>query len=189
VELNRTLYGSHIAGKLNVLADRISRLVSIKDAFDVRLLLANVTSLSMPCKLNMSWASFHFLGRRVLTIPFVSCDSTVLCQVTTVIHYLGGSSLPKSDLCKRWASQCAHAYYICHLSKEALPCLGLQSSRYSGNSFRWGGYSLCYQSEFDLTSNKLCNNYETQAYEQYLYIPASTVLKSAVTLAEFSARV
>ena len=61
VQFNITISSAHIPGKLNILADRVSRLVSCSEAYDARLLLANFTSGIVACKTHMSWFAFCFL--------------------------------------------------------------------------------------------------------------------------------
>lgn len=61
MEHNIMLSSSHIAGKLNILADRISRLATLKDAFDARLLLAGFSGGLVQCKNHMSIRAFYFL--------------------------------------------------------------------------------------------------------------------------------
>jgi hypothetical protein len=61
VKFNITISSSHIAGKLNVLSDRISRLDNICAASDARLLLANFSWATVTCKDHMSIATFLWL--------------------------------------------------------------------------------------------------------------------------------
>jgi hypothetical protein len=64
VRFNVTLSASHIAGKLNVLPHRISRLDDLSCAFDARLLLANYSSNIILCSTNMSLPSFIWLQKK-----------------------------------------------------------------------------------------------------------------------------
>ena len=58
VEFDFKISSVHIPGKLNVLADRISRLSDLNSAMDARLLLANFSSSMVICNEHMTIDSF-----------------------------------------------------------------------------------------------------------------------------------
>jgi hypothetical protein len=61
VQFNLTISCAHIAGRRNILADRISRLASVREAFDARLLLSNFTAGIVFCKHHLSDRAYWFL--------------------------------------------------------------------------------------------------------------------------------
>jgi hypothetical protein len=61
VRFNFKLSAAHIPGVSNTLADRISRLNYLHDAFDARLLLANNTPAVTMCKTHMTADTYVFL--------------------------------------------------------------------------------------------------------------------------------
>ena len=72
VEYNITVSASYIAGKLNVLPDRISRLDQLLCAYDARFLLAGFGREVVYCSTNMSFSSFIWLQER-WTVSLRNC--------------------------------------------------------------------------------------------------------------------
>jgi hypothetical protein len=61
VKFNFKLSARHISGQCNVLADRLSRLDSVSEAHDARLILTNFTQDIVSCKSHMTPISFIYL--------------------------------------------------------------------------------------------------------------------------------
>ena len=73
--------------------------------------------------------------------------------------------------------------------KSLLESLGYLSKNYSGHSFRRGGCTFCFEAGLSLTEIKIRGDWKSQAFERYLFVPASAIYDSAVRLAEFSVSV
>ena len=83
------LSAAHIPGVSNVLADRISRLHSLHEAFDARLLLAGFSSAVILCKSHMTAESFIFLQdqwRRASSLLQVKSQSTEGCPLLSQLR-------------------------------------------------------------------------------------------------------
>jgi hypothetical protein len=80
-----------------------------------------------------------------------------------------------------------HASFVARL-KSCLTDLGHSANSYSGHSFRRGGCSFCFEAGLDLTAIKLRGDWKTQAYEKYLHVPASIILRSATMLSDFASK-
>jgi hypothetical protein len=61
VKLNFRLTASHIPGKINILADRLSRLHLLPEAHEARLLLANFSQDIISCRSHMTPITFIYL--------------------------------------------------------------------------------------------------------------------------------
>ena len=67
VENDVTVSSCHIPGKLNVLADNISRMDSLSHAKEARIMLAGFSTNVVPCMGHMSKLSFDSLQRSWIT--------------------------------------------------------------------------------------------------------------------------
>jgi hypothetical protein len=131
-------------------------------------------------------------GQRILTIPYVSCNNSILCPVSALLHHLGVSILPKTsplfDYCVgARVSSWTHSTFVVRL-KTCLTALAYNMANYSGHSFRRGGCSFCFEAGLDLTSIKQRGDWKSQAYERYLHVPKSVIFNGAVVLSEFAAK-
>ena len=129
-------------------------------------------------------------GQRLLTIPFVSCDDAQVCPVAFLIRHLAKSNLQKdfslfSYIDKGRVCSLTHSIFVSKL-RHLLGLLGYPPAKYSGHSFRRGGCTACYQAGLSLTEIKLRGDWKSQAFEQYLFIPAESVFEGARLLSSFA---
>ena len=142
------------------------------------------------CLLRVRHTKTIQFGQRVILMPFVSCVDETLCPVTNLIKLLGKFVLPKhvslfacieNGRCKILT----HSVFVKKL-KSLLESLGYMSKSYSGHSFRRGGCTFCFKAGLSLCVIKIRGDWKSQAFERYLFVPASAIYDSAVPLAEYS---
>ena len=128
-------------------------------------------------------------GQRILSIPFVMCEDKRLCPVRFLLRHLVHSPLPKemplfSYIVKGCPKCWTHKTFVLYL-KKLLENVGYPSKDYSGHSFRRGGCSLCFEAGLSITDIELRGDWRSNSFERYIYVPASSVFKSAAALALF----
>jgi hypothetical protein len=130
-------------------------------------------------------------GQRLLKIPYVSCEDERLCAVSFLLRHLVVSPLaanaPLFSYCiGQKVYSWTHASFVKFL-KECLTRLGYSSTSYSGHSFRRWGCSACFEADLTVTDIKLRGDCRSNCFEKYLFVPSSSVFKSAVILSNFVA--
>ena len=164
--------------------------VSEKDlspAYLVRGDVVNLNETSFLLKIRQT-KTIQF-GQRVLSIPFVGCKDIRLCPVSFILRHLVHSTLPKvsplfSYIAKGHVKCWTHKTFVTRL-KKFLDKMGFPSRSYSGHSFRRGGCSLCFEAGLSITDIKLRGDWRSNSFERYIYVPASSVFRSAAALALF----
>ena len=113
--------------------------------------------------------------------------------MTSLIKLLGKNVLSKNlslFACIEFGKQkiLTHSVFVKRL-KLLLESLGYLSKNYSGHSFRRGGCTFCFEAGLSLTEIKIRGDWKSQAFERYLFVPASAIYHSAVRLADYSVNV
>jgi hypothetical protein len=162
---------------------------SVSSAYLVRGEVCNLCKSSFLLRIRQT-KTIQF-GQRIPTIPYVSCDNEDMFPVTYLLRHLVRSPMSNESplfsyltnyRCLTWT----HSAFVGYL-KQCLGKVGLNMSSYSGHSFRRGGCSLCFQAGMSVSEIKLREDWKSQSFERYLYIPAAEVFKGAVKLADFAA--
>ena len=91
VRYDLTISSVHIPGVVNILADRLSRLSSLSEAFDARLLLAGFSNSIVACRGHISSVSFLYL-QEVWIQASMNCAERLSCS--NVVPWLSRQSRP-----------------------------------------------------------------------------------------------
>ena len=129
-------------------------------------------------------------GQRVIIIPFVACDDALVCPVKNILLHFTSSVLPPETPLFNFKIG-ERVFCITHTSfvdklKALLVLCGLDSSKFSGHSFRRGGCTLCFQAGLSLIEIKCRGDWRSQAFERYIHVPTDTIFRSACVLANFA---
>jgi hypothetical protein len=131
------------------------------------------------------------LAQRIIIIPFVSCEDSTLCPVLNLLIHLTQSPLSPSYPLFSYVSAGKvfgynHSSFVDKL-RAIIKGLGIDSSRFSGHSFRRGGCTLCFQAGLSLLEIKRRGDWKSQAFERYIHIPSESIFKSACILSACAA--
>jgi hypothetical protein len=130
-------------------------------------------------------------GQRMLVIPYVVCDDFSLCPVRNLLIHLIQSPMKPADplfsyLSRGKACGFTHSSFVDKL-RAIISGLGIDSTRFSGHSFRRGGCTLCFQAGLSVLEIKRRGDWKSQAFERYIHIPSDSIYKAACVLSVFAA--
>ena len=131
-------------------------------------------------------------GQRQLLIPLAASSGSPLCPVaaiTSLLANLKGVTLAKSQPLFTYVDVNGELKYLCHTSfvkllRDILKLCSLDSSLYSGHSFRRGGCTFAFQLGISPVLIKLRGDWKSNAYERYITIQDDQHFKLAEVLSK-----
>lgn len=125
-------------------------------------------------------------NEHVHLLPVVCIPNSVLCPVSAYHHMLdlvpATSSSPAFVYpTKKGLMPVTHSFFVTSLRKF-LGLAGLQPDLYSGHSFRRGGCTFAFQSGVSSDLIKLHGHWSSDAYQQYLQLPLSTLFQTTMSM-------
>ena len=111
-------------------------------------------------------------GERLLILPYCACPTSPLCPMKSVLDLLSVTRMnPDTPLFSYKAAHVlswwTHASFVARL-RQLLTSAGLDSSSYSGHSFRRGGATMVFKLGLSILQIKQRGDWRSSAVESYI---------------------
>lgn len=121
--------------------------------------------------ISFNWSKTNQFHQRIVSIPVSEIPGSILCPVTafkTLLHMVPASGTAPAFIYSISPVHFFHHESFSRAIKDAISQIGLDSSRFSGHSFRRGGATFAFASDVPSELIKLHGDWRSSAYLSYL---------------------